>query len=166
MNGNRYLFFFCLFSVGFVACAQTKYGIKHIYAFSTEQFPGNIAVDEKGNPLHSGADTLNTIYMETGGLPVQWNTAWKNGKTYSVAMRQITSLPFDAGRIRGGNDSVILTVEKGNQLWRIDLLPAEQDISIPQKIKPGEILLRGKYGSRAVFRKMSMKAQLQSIPAV
>ena len=166
MSSNSPFIFFCLVCFSLTAYTQTKYGIKHIYAFSREHIPGIVAVDKNGTPLQIGPDTINTIFMEISGHPAQWNTAWKNGNTYSIAMKQLTELPFLVGSMKEGDEEVILAPAKGNQLWRIDLELAEHNISAPKKMKPGEIMLRGKYGKQVIIQKIERQVMLRSIPSV
>ena len=57
-----------LFSTTFflTGCAQTKTSIQNSYAYFRIFIPGNLPVDDNGNPLR-GADTMRVIYIETKG---------------------------------------------------------------------------------------------------
>ncbi|HEY6062895.1 MAG TPA: hypothetical protein VIV35_04770 [Chitinophagaceae bacterium] len=163
---NYILPFLCyLFSAGFVCSAQTKYGIKNIYAYYTEHLPGIIPVDKDGNSLYKGPDTLNTVYIEANSNPVQWKQAWKNGKVYSINTTLITTIPFEAGTKKMNDEKILLTVAKGCQLWQLTLVPAKMKPGLPKKLKPGEIMLQGNYAGKTISQKITGQTELLSLPS-
>jgi hypothetical protein len=167
MRIYTYIFFSSvLFLKGFSSCSQTSYGIKKINAFYIEKLPGNIPVDENGNSLFKGPDTLITIYVEISGKGPEWKTAWWSGKNYSITSSLISQTPYEAGTNARDDKKIILNPAKGNKLWRLDLQVCEKKISQPQKIKPGQVLLSGKYLNKTIFRKIDSIIQLTTFPSV
>src|SRR6266498_1934596 len=75
--------------------AQTSYGIKKIYAYYEEHMPGNIPVDENGNPRKKYPIIAHRIFVETiSKTKIEWETAWKDGKTFSISTTEINQFPF------------------------------------------------------------------------
>ena len=148
------------------ACAQTKYGISRVYAFTAERQPGNIPVDENGKSLYHGPDTLNFIYIESGKQQVLWDMAWKNGRTYSVEVVRVNENPLVIGERKSDNNKMIITRAGGNTLWRVSLVPSENNIPAPQKLRYNEILLRGKFGGKTIFQKIAQPVELLLPPSV
>jgi hypothetical protein len=155
-----------LFLKGFISCSQERYGIRKISAFFTEKFPGNIPVDENGKSLFNGPDTLITIYVEISGKGPEWKTAWANDKCYTVYSSLVSQTPYEAGTKAKDDKKVILKPATGNKLWQLTLQKVDQTNQVPRKIKPGEILLSGKYLKKTIFRKLDSLVQLTTFPSV
>jgi hypothetical protein len=149
-----------------VSFAQISDGIKNIQGFYIEKLPGNIPVDENGKSLFKGADTLITIYVETSGKEPEWKTAWWSGRNYSITSSLISQRPYEAGTKTSDGKKIILTPAKGNKLWKLNLLVCEKKIGLPQKIKPGQLLLKGKYLNKTIYRKINSLVQLTTFPSV
>ena len=162
---NKYLFSILFSSISIISCSQTKYGIKKIYAFSAERLPGNIPVDAQGNSLYKGPDTLNTIYIETSGKDIQWNSAWKNGKMYSINAMLIIGLPYEAGIKKSNNQKVLISAAPGSKLWQLELVPAEGKKKSPVKARPGEIILEGIYKGKKIIQKIDKQVELALPPS-
>jgi hypothetical protein len=148
-----------------VSCAQTKQGIKNIYAYSSVRLPGNIPVEGDGTPTHTGPDTLNIIYIETGAEEIQWNYAWKNGKGYHIITNPVTQTPVDAGIEKGNDKKIILTPAKGNKLWHLELVPDEKMKAAPKNIKRNVIQLQGKLGKQMIVQNIEAQTELVLLPS-
>lgn len=161
----KYSLLIFLTVVCLTACAQEKYGIKRVVAFRSLRMPGNIPVDENGNSLFKGPDTINTIYVETSRKGVQWETAWKNGKAYSVVAELLPGASFEAGTGKATGKKIVLTPAKGNQQWLLQLEPLEKTQKAPIALKAGELLLKGKYGKTIVLQTVKQQTELEVMPA-
>jgi len=189
-NSKYFIFFACFLSTRMMSAAQSKndsglddgkvkcdsvhFGIRAIHAFWAIHIPGNIPVDpESGRPLYHGPDTLNTVYIETGAgvQGIQWEAAWKNNRIYSITVILISKPSLEIGTRKADNQKVILTPAKGNKLWRLELTPlfpgsegpAKPEGAYPmppEKLRPGEILLRGKCGKKTFFQKIGSQVEL------
>ncbi|HEV7780656.1 MAG TPA: hypothetical protein VGO58_05290 [Chitinophagaceae bacterium] len=148
------------------ACAQGKYGIKKINAFTTERMPGNIPVEMPGEPVHRGPDTLLIIYVETKGNTASWDTAWWNNKSYSINASLVSEETLETGIQKTTGKRITLRKESGNQLWVLYLEPQEKMATPPVRIKKTEILLQGKYGTKRVTQLIRSYTELEPIPSV
>jgi hypothetical protein len=155
-----------LFFYSLASCSQTMFSIKKINAFFVEKMPGNIPVDENGKSLFKGPDTLITVYAEISGKEPEWKTAWRNGKTYTVSASLVSQTPYEAGTRESDGKKVMLTPASGNKLWRLTLMESNIEIKLPQKLKPGELILLGKSGSKFIYKKIPSLVQLTTLPSV
>jgi hypothetical protein len=161
----RQLFLLSFVLIAISSCAQSKYGIKKITAFYALRAPGNIAVDEKGNELYSGPDTIHTIYIEVSGKnTVKWEDAWKNNNYYTLIGTKITQAIFEAGMDKN-NNKVILKPATGNTLWQLSLSPSEIKMTKPAKAFQDEIILLGKYNGKKIIQKISKLTELVLPPS-
>lgn len=159
-----FLLLFSLFSVALFS--QKNYGIVHVYPFVEERMPGNIRTDENGKPLPKGPTTVDLIFVEASSDKIQWKYAWKNGRTFLITSSRITQLPYEVGRKKSDNEKVLLSPANGNQLWQLDLHPAEKNKIAPMKADAGEIILEGFYKGKKVLRKINKQVELDVPPAV
>jgi hypothetical protein len=161
----RQLFLLSFVLIALSSCAQSKYSIKKITAFYALRTPGNIAVDEKGNELYSGPDTIHTIYIEVSGKnTVKWEDAWKNNNYYTLISTKITQAIFEAGMDKNSN-KVILKPATGNTLWQLSLSPSETKTSKPGKGVANEIIIQGKYNGKKIIQKISKLTELVLPPS-
>jgi hypothetical protein len=149
-----------------VSVAQKNYGIRNIFAFYTERMPGNIPADIDGKSSYKGPDTLITIYVESVGKGPVWETVWRNSKTYNVSVYLISQIPFEAGTRSTDGKKVIIAPFPGNKLWQLSLQETSNKIIVPRKIKPGELLLGGRYNGKSIFKRVKSLFQLTSPPSV
>ncbi len=166
MISIKYLFVSLLITGSLLSCAQGKYGIKKIRAFSAEQIPGNIPVDEKGQSMYKGPDTLYTIYIESTGKKIDWDSAWKNDRTYTVVTTLVAEKSLEAGTEKNTGKKIVLTPRNGNQLWMLQLVPAENKTRAPGSLKPGEIILRGRFDNKTIFQAVKGLTELNVFPSV
>jgi hypothetical protein len=116
------------------ACSQTKTGIRKTYAFFQVSFPGNIPVDDNGNPM-KGADTLRFVYIETSGRQAPTiSSAQYNNTTYSASVFPAEKVPVTAGTKKGSDQKIIIKPAAGNSLWRIELTPAGRTKSLQKSM--------------------------------
>lgn len=165
MKNIKYFLFYSFLCTGLLACAQSKYGVKNLYATYTVHLPGNVAVDKDGNTIAT-RDTLNVIYIETSSDEIQWKRAWKDEKTYSILITLITTSSLDVGVNKITNEKMILRAAEGNKLWELRLIPDEKKFAAPSKILPGEIILEGIYRGKKFTQKIGQQTELNSIPSV
>lgn len=166
MQKARYILLVLFCFNNFVSWTQSNYGIKKIRAFYTERLPGNIPVDPNGNSLYKGPDTLITIYAEISGKGPEWKTAWFNNLSYTISSSLVSQTPYEAGTRAIDGKKVILKQAAGNKLWQLTLQKDNIKIKLPQKIRPGEILLSGKYRGKSFLYKIDSLFQLTSLPSV
>lgn len=156
---HRYLFRGIIF-LSVVSCAQAKNSIKHSYAFSSVRVPGNIAVDKNGDAINKIPDTVNVVYVETRGEIPIWKYAWKGNKLYAVNAIAIKKTPLEIGKNKINNQEIIITIADENKLWLLELLPGNDNVSPPQKINGGEILLQGSYKNKMFLYKITTQIEL------
>jgi hypothetical protein len=163
---TKYFLIFILCFHCLISCSQSRYAIKKINAFYIVKMPGNIPVDENGNSLFKGPDTLITIYAEISGIGPEWKTAWRNDKTYTVHASLVSQTPYEAGTKESDGKKVMLTPAFGNKLWQLTLMVNKNEIKLPQKLKPGELLLSGKFMGKIIYKKIVSLVQLTTFPSV
>ncbi len=162
----RYALLGSLFIIAFSSCAQSKNGIKKINAFYAIRIPGNIPADEKGNEYANVIDTIHTIYIELSGKKIEWTQAWIENKVYDIVPALISQTSLEVGVDKLTLQNIVLIPSKGNSLWQLVLVPLKQTGIAPQKIKPGEILLKGKFGRTIIYQRIESQTMLQLPPSV
>jgi hypothetical protein len=166
MKIARPFFILILSFYGFISSAQSGYTIRKINAFYIVKMPGNIPVDENGNSLYKGTDTLLTVYIELSGKGPEWKTAWFQNVSYSVSSSLISLTPYEAGTKTSDGKKMILKPAAGNKLWQLTLQKENNTNKLPQKIKSGEILLSGKCLNKIIYTKIDSVVQLTTTPSV
>ena len=160
----KYFLFYSFLSTGFIACSQSKYSIKNIYAVYKVHLPGNIAINENGNEIPS-RDTVNLIFIESHGKDMHWSNAWKNGKSFSILPTLIDSGTYNIGTKKMTNENMIIHSSSGNKLWQLQLIATDQTIPQPEKLSRDEILLEGIYQRKTILQKVKTQIELNSIPS-
>lgn len=170
MNKAPITFLLLFLSFNVVGYTQTKPVIKKIYAFYTEHLPGNIAIDPRDPERKEStpkADTVITVYIETSSKFIQWDTAWMNKKSYAIVTQQVSQQNnIDAGFTNQGHKASIIKIAKNNFIWQLYLQPVQKNIAAPQKTGNDEILIRGKYKGKNLYKKAAAPVQLEAIPSV
>lgn len=159
----KYLFFYLLVTFSLWGCAQTKNIIIHTYATYEVHLPGNIAVDPNGNEI-APRDTIDYIYVETVKGEIQWEKAWKNNQCFSIIPIKIDTETFNAGVNKISNTSLILHVNKGNNLWKLRLIISEKPAKAPEPVGKGIILLKGTYNGKIFIKEVSNQVEINTIP--
>lgn len=166
MQFSNYIMLSFLFFNCHIANTQITYGIKSIQGVYIEKLPGNIPVDENGNSLFKGPDTLITIYVETSGKEPEWKMAWRGNKNYSITSSLISQKRYEVGTTMKDNKKIILSPAAGNKLWQLTLQLNNKKIKLPQKLKIGELLIKGKYKGKDFYIKNDTLVQLSTHPSV
>ncbi len=124
------------------ACAQSLHGIQKGYAFFKESIPGNIQVDERGNEVKPGIDTVRFIFIEWKGrvLPPINTVQYKN-KNFQVSIFPVEQSQVEVGQEKISGKNIILKPAKGNTLWKLLLTSAVNKNSLTPSYK---IILKGK----------------------
>ena len=165
MKHLRPALFSLLLSTSLLSCAQTKSGIRNIYAYRAVRMHGTIAVDENGKPLMAAADTLHMIYVETDRQGIAWDHAWKDNKTYNITATLVSQIPIEVGREKGSQKNISIRPSKGSQLWLLEFSPAK-DVAPPRRINPGAIMLRYKLKNTKFLRIIPHQTELSLPDAV
>ena len=149
----------------FSSCAQKRYGIQKIYAYSKESFRGNIPVDEKGNALLNSSDTIHFIFIETkkeDSLIV--HTAWDDKQSFSVNIFPVEEKMLDVGKTKTDEKKVIIQTLTENRLWKLELQPQGGANYHPTIVAPGIIILEGEYKGRDF--KLKIKNHTELLPDI
>jgi hypothetical protein len=147
--------------------SQTGYGIKKVYAYYEEHMPGNIPVGEDGKPMKKYPTVVHHIFVETTSkTKIDWKTAWKDGKSYSISKKEITEFPLVVGKKKSDQEEVKINPSKGNKLWELQLTAQEKATKSPLKTKRGEIILQGIYNGKKIYKRIEKENELYVIPSV
>lgn len=150
------LLLICL-SALFTACAQTKTGIQTTYAYFRVSTPGNIPVDEQGNPLKRD-DTVRVIYIESSGTAKpEIQSVQYPGKLYTASVFAEEKFPITVKK-KDDQSLAIQPSVKTNKIWRVELTPAG-----PGKgPRTNKIVLKGVRGGKAFSQVIASEAELAS----
>ena len=146
------------------SCAQQR-GISKVYAFKQLISPGNIAVDDRGEPLAaSRPHVVHTVYVETSGDAPTWVRGYYGGHAYTLYTALIEEKKLDIGRNKADEKPVSISVKSGNRLWQLTLEPDTSRTKLPTAIKmeKDEIILEGTYKGKPFTRKMGKPVELSA----
>jgi hypothetical protein len=144
------------------ACAQSLHGIQKGYAFFKESIPGNIQVDEKGDEVKTGVDTVRFIFIEWKGklTPAIDIVLYKN-KIFNASIFPVGQLQVEVGQEKISGENITLQPAKGNTLWRLALTPIGQSNSQGTNNK---IILKGKKNGQSfqwvIDKEIEIKAEI------
>lgn len=137
--------------------------LKKAYAYFTQNMPGNIFRDDKGNPVRPEPDIERTIYIETSGnkMPVLEKVLYN-----TVPMRTIISR-IDGPTLRPGKlfldgKDILITCKPGNMIWKID-----PEVITGNKIVPvgcSHIIIRIRSGRKSCQLSLKQETELMGIP--
>lgn len=142
------------------ACAQTKKPVSYEGAFFRIQFPGNLPVDENGNPLR-GADTVRMMYLYTQD-PVR-DAPKIQYVQYGNRLYSATVFPAEfeqekvIGTAKKTNAPVVLKPVKGRRYWQLELLPLNKFA----KGKDGVIVITGSFRGKKFTLTSNKEIELQ-----
>jgi hypothetical protein len=165
MKFSRYIVFLLILCAG-NAGAQSTGPIIKSHAFYSVITPGNIPVDEEGNPRPVHPDTLVQIYVETKGEGLKWKYAWKNGKTYTVTAEPIDKKRIVVGHTAYNKAGITLNAGEGNKLWLLVLQPAPKEIKSPFKLKAGELIIQGLHKNKKFNHHLKHMIRLYREPSM
>lgn len=155
---KRSIFILILSAFFLPACTQTKSSIRNSYAFFRMFIPGNLPVDDNGNPLH-GPYPVRIIYIETSGAATPKVESVQCGKwMFEGSVFAEEKVPVVVGKSKATGKDVVISPRKGNKLWRVELTPTTEIRLSPNK----NIVVRGVLGGRKFTRVISKETELES----
>jgi len=126
----------------FTSCAQSLHDMQKGYAFFKESIPGNIQVDEKGNEIKPGIDTVRFIFVEwKGKLPPPIDIVLYRNRIFNVSIFPVEQPHVELGQEKISGKNIILKPAKGNTLWKLLLTSVGNKNSLTYSYK---IILEGK----------------------
>lgn len=147
------------------SCAQTKPAIRIADVFADIKYPGNIPVDDNGQPLRSGPDTAFTMIVEAGKEPVKWGYVFYGNRVYTVIPTLVKKLPYEVKAKESGN-KIRLRPGTGKKLWQLELVPFEEYRKPPDTLRRNNFMIQVKYGKNS-FRLVTDKfVEIDSPPSV
>ena len=111
------LVFLCA-AMSVTGCTQPKTGTERAHVFVQYSFPGNIPVDEAGNP-ETGTDTVYQVYLEIMKTAPDIRYVTLNGRRYHAVPVQIDEV--EVGKRARDGQMIILRPGTGLTLWQLDL---------------------------------------------
>jgi hypothetical protein len=147
------------------SCGQTKPSIRLVGVYADIKYPGNIPVDDNGNPMRSGPDTAFTMLVEAGKEAIKWGYVFYGNQVYTVIPSRIKKLPFEVKAKESGN-KIRLKPAAGKQFWQLELVPFTEYRKVPDTLRAGNFMLQVKYGKNS-FRLVTGKfTEIDSPPSV
>src|SRR5687767_383836 len=95
----------CFLFIITVGCAQQKPVAEKGYVFFRIQHPGNIPVDEQGNPEH-GSDTVYQVYLETRRQAPDIASVTIHGVRYDAVAVELEEV--EVGKRTVDNETILL----------------------------------------------------------
>jgi hypothetical protein len=120
MEKKRLIFPVIVLVILLTSCAAGRTGIKQAWSFYKINTPGTIAVDDNGNELLPGTDTVREIYMRVKKekMPVVMAVVI-NRHCYTPILSAIDSAKVYVGERLPDNHRVELAAKSGNSIWKI-----------------------------------------------
>jgi hypothetical protein len=142
-------------------CAQTKTSVQSTYAFFRTFIPGNLPVDDNGNPLR-GPYPVRIIYIETRGPATPQIESVQHGDNmFSASVFAEEKVPVVVGIGKASGKTVVINPRKGHKLWRIELTPTtEMRRSASNKITVTG-MLSGKKFTRIISKETELKPEIR-----
>ena len=123
-------------------------------------------IDDNGNPVHQPSTMQYNIYVEIAGSVPEWKHAWYKNQLYSIAATKIDVRELEVGIDKQTGKKVKMQPKKGNQLWQLELLPADSIARPPVKLKTSEVLLEGLQNKKSFYFRIPKMILLQTPDAV
>ena len=156
--------FFCL-SVAFMSCSRAQKLLGKNYAYALVQLPGNIAVDESGQPFKRPVKIVLTVYLESKSGFIQWDSASVNGKTFGVRSFPVTDTVHAVGFEKQTGRQIKIQKQDGYQLVALylDLQGGEwKDVA---EVEGKTILLKGRSGNKKISLESQPVIWVEGYPA-
>jgi hypothetical protein len=150
-----------LICLWFNSCAQTKGVAVRSTGFFMIPSPGTIMADKNGQPIDPVRDTVFTLYVETRNPSIQWETAWKNNRSFSFTPQPLTKA-MAVGETKSTGQKISLSPSPGNTLWQLELSDDQQKTRPPRYVAGNEVLLKGISNNQPFFVKLSSLTELAS----
>jgi hypothetical protein len=161
----RYVSYIVLLSFFSCTSLYAQYGIVKKYVFTQNNFAGNIAIDDQGNPLTPGVTSTVFIYLQTKSaeLPL-FDTAEFNGKIYIIDQIKLKERKYCVGKSELDEKPIYINFRMSNNLYKLTLtpniIPALQALTQPIEIK-----LFGKYKKQKIkYLVLQKPVPLYSLP--
>ena len=165
MTKLHLLILLLFFGISLSSCAQTSF-IKKGYAFVAESSPGTEMVDDNGKPVAQPKIVNYTAYVEfTGPAPV-WKYAWYKNQFFVLNPTKIIGKKIEIGIDKTTGNKVIIQPAKGNHLWLLELIPAENSVKTEVKPQAGEVILEGTRQKKSFRYRIPKMIALQTPDAV
>ena len=148
----------------FFARAQ-KCAVKNVYAYKSEQMPGTIRVNDKGEQVSPKSFIIYFIYAEVVGS-IKWAKAWIDGKSYSVVTKEITQFPLKVGEESGNRKAILIEYKPGIKLYQCELVPDADSVPLPKNAGNGKIILKGFCRKKIIYKSTNKVVDLYLHPAV
>lgn len=146
-----------------VSNAQAKCNIKKAYAFYTVNMPGVQMVDENGNPVTPVPQIERFIYIESKGLKApEIETVYYGTGRFSMAITKIEGSRISVGEKFGNIQPITIRAAKNYSLWKIDVSPVEDKISVATDCK--NILLKIRSAGKICIYKIFKESQVSGLP--
>lgn len=151
-----------IMGVSLAGCAQMNKSIIKAAAFYTIPTPGTIPVDDSGNPIQIQHSKVYRIFLEVKGSSPQWTKAWIDEKLFSVIPITVKEKKVVIGKRKTDDQKIVMEAGNGNSLVQLELSPGVNSQRPPQVIKPGDLLLEGKWKGKPFYYKVSKVMELAS----
>ena len=131
-------------------------------AFYTIRTPGTIAVDDKGQPVPIQQNKVYSVFLEVKGQVPEWTRAWADEKFFNIIALPLKEKNTVIGSIKENDQQVVMAASNGNTLLQLELSPNELFQKSPEVLKPGEVLLEGKWQGKPFYHKVQKVVELAS----
>ncbi len=144
--------------------AQKKITVK-IYAFKTEQMPGTIMMNDKGEQVPPKPFAQYQLYTESN-VKINWNKVWIDGSSYKVDATLIQQYPIEIGRSKTDKRNIALKQTPGFKLYKMALVQDDNNVSAPLNIAPALIIIKGKLQRKTILKTTNNVVELYTPPSV
>ena len=143
------------------ACAQSLHGIQKGYAFFKESIPGNIQVDEKGDEVKRGVDTVRFIFIEwKGKLSPAIDIVLYRNEIFNASIFPVEQSQVEVGQEKISGENITLQPARGNTLWKVLLISTDKKAVAGNAV----IKLKGKRNGRpyewVIEREIELEAEI------
>ena len=143
-----------IISFVFQSCGQ--HGLKTTQAFFQQTFQGTVAVDDNGNLLTRGTDTLRFLYITSREIPFI-DTVIFFGKSYQAIIEDHSDVVQELGIKKASTERVSLRSAGRYKLWRIDLEPLPH----PGNVTTNKVWILGLHDGKAFRQEVKKVTELE-----
>jgi hypothetical protein len=148
------------------ACAQTQTILQKSQAFYTIKLPGNIMVDESGQPVNAGPRIERILYIEVSSkLQPQVEAVLYNGVTYNASIFLEDQSPVTIGKLKTNGKTVLFQPRKGNRIWRIEVGEPTNGNAVIKQNEVKKIEIRGNANGKRFSNIIMKETELQTFDA-
>jgi hypothetical protein len=130
--------------------AQAGNGVQKFHAFYTITYKGNIPVDEQGNVMDDGIDTIYTLLVEVkieAATQLQFTKVYAGGRWVKPTKQLSVSDKVVVGYDRENNKEITVSPMAGNILIPVHLAPGAY-ASMPKGVPKAGLWMQGKYNGK------------------